>query len=95
MRALRRCLDSGHCACTTLGDAITARPSEIRILITTIFQQMAVKCLEEEAPFPNLHKDTVCTSGDAAWLISRRVSKRERECLICILDRRLPGRSRC
>ena len=70
-----RCLDSGHCACTTLGGAITTQSAEICIFITTISQQMAVKCLEKEAPFPNLHKDT--SSGGAIWLLSRRISNRD------------------
>lgn len=81
-----RCLDSGHCACTTLGGAITAQSSLICIFITTVFQQMAVKRLEEGARFLNLHKDAVSTSGGAVWLISRRVSNGEGGCLISILD---------
>ena len=36
---------------------------------------MAVKCLEKEAPFPNLHKHA--SSGGEIWLVSRRISNRE------------------
>lgn len=72
-----RCLDSEHCTCTTLGGAITAQSSLICRFIIIIFQQMAVKRLEEGALLPHLQKDKVHTSGGAAWLKSRRVSNKE------------------
>lgn len=58
-----RCLDSGHCARTTLEGTVAAGASQIHRLITPAFQQMAVKSLEEEPRLPNPHKDTECAVG--------------------------------
>lgn len=81
MRVLRispvtRGLGSEHCTCTTLGGTIAAQSSLICMFIIITFQQMAVKRLEKGALFPDLQKDTVHTSGGAAWLKSRRVSNK-------------------